>query len=283
MALPDSQVQITSGESLPHGSLASLLTEAFTDYVAGPVQMDEVTARRFLDAGGVDPRTSLVAMAGELPVGFALLGHKGGHARLASMGVIPGWRCRGVGHTLLHQLIADAKARRETSLELEVFERNLPAVALYEHAGFRLCRRLLGWKRDAATTPGETDAAGTEELTREQYLALPGADFPELPWQLSREGAARLAPEARYFKAGAAAVGVIGLETPKPFLRCVNADPETASGDLSGLLQGLAGLFPGHTWKAPAYWPEEYAPAFRSASFVQYELNQLQMSLDLRA
>ncbi len=282
MSQLDPLVKITTAEAMPDGFLAELLTAAFTDYVAGPVQMDANSARRFLMAGRVEPTMSLVAMAGDLPVGFALVGRSVPCSRLASMGVVPGWRCRGVGHALLERFIHDARERADTGLDLEVFERNLPAVALYEHAGFKLRRRLLGWLRPAELPVPENDPSAAAEISREDFTALrPRTDFPDFPWQVSPLGASLLPDELRCFRLGATAVGVSGLGTAKTALRCLAADPAAGTGELTELLLSLAARFPGTALRVPAFWPEELAPAFRAASFSQAELSQLQMHLAL--
>ena len=57
-------------------------------------------------------------------------------AHITSVSVLRGWRCKGVGHTLLDNCIAYARAAGMRQVGLEVAAGNLPAIKLYERHGF---------------------------------------------------------------------------------------------------------------------------------------------------
>lgn len=60
-----------------------------------------------------------------------------GHVGRLGMGLLPDWRGQGLGRRLLDACMARASMHRIRRVELEVFPRNLAAIALYEHYGFR--------------------------------------------------------------------------------------------------------------------------------------------------
>jgi ribosomal protein S18 acetylase RimI-like enzyme len=53
-----------------------------------------------------------------------------------SIGIVPGWRGRGIGRSLLDAVVDAARERGIHALGLSVSERNLVARRLYERAGF---------------------------------------------------------------------------------------------------------------------------------------------------
>jgi ribosomal protein S18 acetylase RimI-like enzyme len=76
--------------------------------------------------------------AGEL-IGAAFLHPAGtGQAQALGMWILPGWRGRGGGRMLLDAAIDHARASGARRLELEVFDDNAPALALYRSAGFEV-------------------------------------------------------------------------------------------------------------------------------------------------
>lgn len=58
------------------------------------------------------------------------------HSGELGMGVIAGYRRRGIGYRLLETTVAKALANGLTRIELEVFSSNRAAIALYERFGF---------------------------------------------------------------------------------------------------------------------------------------------------
>ena len=69
----------------------------------------------------------------------------------------------------MRDAIADARARGDHALLLEVIEQNTPAVKLYTSLGFRLVRRLVGyrWEPGAARRmPGRVREIDPLELAR---------------------------------------------------------------------------------------------------------------------
>jgi ribosomal protein S18 acetylase RimI-like enzyme len=82
-----------------------------------------------------------VALAGEQVVGWCDVtpdrreGFR--HSGALGMGLLAGFRGRGLGRRLLEETIAATFAAGLTRVDLEVYDSNGPAIALYERAGFR--------------------------------------------------------------------------------------------------------------------------------------------------
>jgi [ribosomal protein S18]-alanine N-acetyltransferase len=70
------------------------------------------------------------------PAGFILARDLGGEVEILSVGVLPGWRRRGIGRALMDAVVAEAQRRRAGSLVLEVATENDAARELYAACGF---------------------------------------------------------------------------------------------------------------------------------------------------
>jgi len=94
---------------------------------------DAATLERILAlAGGFGH----LAWQGDTPVGFILARDLGGEVEVLSLGVLPQWRCRGVGRALMNAVVADAERRQIASIVLEVATANRAARRLYAASGF---------------------------------------------------------------------------------------------------------------------------------------------------
>lgn len=60
------------------------------------------------------------------------------HVGVLGIGVLASYRKQGVGEALIRVALQKAKTKRLTRIELTVFEKNKPAIALYEKLGFVL-------------------------------------------------------------------------------------------------------------------------------------------------
>ncbi len=66
------------------------------------------------------------------------------HCGSLGMGVIPGYRRKGIGTRLIHSALRKAKAHGLYRVELEVFEKNEAAINLYKNIGFKEEGRKMG-------------------------------------------------------------------------------------------------------------------------------------------
>lgn len=278
---PTGPCQITGLSDIPATSLATLMNEAFADYLAGAAHMDAAAFLAFCAAGGVDTERGFLALADNRPAGVVLVGRQGALWRVATMGIIPSFRRRGLGRQLLTRVLGDAHRKGCLELQLEVFEQNTGALALYRELGFSPKRRLNGWTlagpSRVAAVPIACEPCSAEEARRTGSLL----DYPSLPWQNSPLGASLLSTAPDHFKGAGMAVAVAGLGTDTPVLRSVFLEDTRQALDLSLLLHALRAKYPDKRWTAPAFWPEEFDPAFEQAGFARSPLNQLQMRLGI--
>ncbi len=77
-------------------------------------------------------------------VGYAILMTAVDEAHLLNLAVARDWQRQGIGHRLLHFIMAEARKLECVMLYLEVRPSNLNAIRLYETAGFQQ----LGLRRD---------------------------------------------------------------------------------------------------------------------------------------
>ncbi len=168
-----------------------LCNQGFSDYLV-PVQMPVAGLLMMARQDSVDLTLSRVVFGDGQPVGVALIARRGWTSRLAAMAVIPEARAQGVGEACVRRLFAEAKARGDKAMTLEVIEQNPPAVRLYEKCGFRIDRRLVGY---VGKPKIETSKLELEEVDiREAARALIAYGPPDLPWQLSGETLAQAGP-----------------------------------------------------------------------------------------
>jgi RimJ/RimL family protein N-acetyltransferase len=104
--------------------------------------------RKFVNESVAKERPQFVALADEHPVGWCDVIEKPRdalkHSGTLGMGVLAGYRGRGIGAALMERTLADARQKGFTRVELTVRVDNPRARRLYEKFGFMvegLCRR----------------------------------------------------------------------------------------------------------------------------------------------
>jgi ribosomal protein S18 acetylase RimI-like enzyme len=208
---------------------AEILARGFEDYfiripfsAAGLVQ----AAR----ADSVDLASSRVFLRDGMAVGGALIARRGWNARIAAMAIAPGERRTGIGRAAMLQLLAEAKARADRTMFLEVIEQNLPAVRLYRACGFREHRRLIGFS--GPPPPVEPGWADLIEIDpREAAEAVTRFGLPDLPWQLSGETLAQLAPPSVAYRLDGAWIALSNPSEPVVSVRALIADAAARGED----------------------------------------------------
>lgn len=258
---------------------AAVLTDAFADYfvkapmtAAGLVQMARVDS--------VDLAASRVIVRDGAALGAALVARRGWTSRLAAMAVVPAARRSGAGRAVLEHLLAAAHARGERTMVLEVIEQNEPAVRLYATAGFTRVRRLVGFTGPGAG-PAETPAAPEPAEADPRALAaiVTRDGLPDLPWQLSGETLAQLAPPAVAYHLDGAWIALAAAPGPTVSIRgLVTERAHRGRGRATALLRAMRARHPGTEWRVPAIWPEELAGVFTRAGLVRGELSQWQLA-----
>lgn len=257
----------------------ALLNRGFADYVV-PVQLNLGSFAQMVAHDSLDLALSQVALRDGEGVGVTLIARRGWTARLAAMAVVPDARGQGVGSALMEALIAEAQARGDRAMVLEVIAGNEPALRLYQKCGFAVVRELWGFVAENVTANVE---AAVQEIDIRRIADLVGAwGLPDLPWQVSAETLAQFGPPGRGFQLDDAYVAISNPEREQIALRCVLVKPESRrQGQARRLLRALMAQYPGRTWRVPAIFPQECAPLFESLGFVRESLSQVQMRLAL--
>ena len=102
---------------------------------------DPWSRRSFVDLVG-EPRVAfLVAVDGQVVVGYAIVLLAGVESELANLAVARLMQKQGLGKRLLADVLSAARARGSREIFLEVRESNAAAIALYSAAGFEAVGR----------------------------------------------------------------------------------------------------------------------------------------------
>lgn len=139
-------VRWVSADRLPADVLVSAINQAYRDY-ALPVRLLASHVDLMVRWWDLHLPACWVACAGRDPVAVGLLGVRGRHGWVSGVGVVPGWRGRGLGRSVMERLLQTARELHLSRLSLEVLLANEPAITLYQSLGFRIARELLSWER----------------------------------------------------------------------------------------------------------------------------------------
>ncbi len=260
---------------------ADLAGRGFADYLV-PISITAAGLLAMVRQDSVDPGASRVVLDDGRPVGVALIARRGWTSRLAAMSVLPEARGRGVGDACVRQLLAEAAARGERAMTLEVIEGNERAVRLYERRGFRTVRRLVGYagRPTPRAAPADLRAVDPREAARAVSAHAPA----DLPWQLSGETLAQSGPPGVAYRTDEAWIACSDPSAPTVVLRALVTERRARGrGAATALLAAVAGLHAGRDWRVPAIWPEELAGPLARAGLVREALSQRQMTIELPA
>ncbi|HEY0943987.1 MAG TPA: GNAT family N-acetyltransferase [Opitutaceae bacterium] len=259
---------------------ADVLTRGFADYFVR-IPFSAAALLQLARTDSVDLSESRVVLREGAAVGAALIARRGWTSRLAGMSLVPEARRQGVGRATILHLLAEAEARGERAMVLEVIEQNAPAVALYQACGFRSVRRLVGFAHGRETEQAVAGVAAErlEEVDlRAMAAVVAAAGVPDLPWQLAAETIAHLTPPSAAFRLADAWVAVSDVAMAEVAIRglaVAGGEPLAAPG--TALLRALLAQYPGKRWQMKAIWPEELGGVFAHAGFARTELSQWQM------
>ena len=266
---------------------AEVLSRAFEDYfVRIPFSAGALLNAARTDS--VDLSLSRMFVRDGAAIGGALIARRGWTSRLAGMAITPEARRTGVGRAAVVHLLAEAKARGDRAMVLEVIEQNTAAVELYRACGFQTIRRLIGF---AGVPPSDAVVpAGLIEMDLgEVAAAVTRYGLPDLPWQLSGETIAQLAPPAVAYRLDDAWIALTDPSQPVVTIRSLIAEP-AAIGDgtppcrerEAALVRAVMAKYPGRDeWRLSAVWPEELADVIAPAGLPRTPLTQWQMQRDL--
>lgn len=268
---------------LVHGlaPTAAVLGSAFSDYfVKLPASAGTLAAMVRQDS--VDLAASRVWSCDGAPAGVLLHAQRGWSARLAAMGIVPAARRRGLGRKMVETWIAECRERGLRHLVLEVIGANHAARELYTRCGFTVVQRLAGWIHTAEATPDAASSIPASVDPRALARTIAGLDSDHtLPWQIAGESIAQLGPPWTAWELDGAAVAVSDLSAPTVVVRAMAWAPSAGPGAVAHLLRALAARHPGRVWRAPAIYPETWAPAFTTAGWSPDPIDQFQMKFAL--
>lgn len=202
--------EIARADAIEPDRLHAAFTEAYADYLVGPIELPFAQWPQFLARQGVDLALSRVAVEGSAPIAFCLVAPRpeAGSWRLGTMGAMPAARGSGAAPALLDDFVARAKRAGTASVELECFAQNARALRLYEGRGFGIIEALHGYERaaphvaQAASAPPAPvalddafdwlDACGAAGCALPLQVTPRALRVVQAPLQAWREGGAQL-------------------------------------------------------------------------------------------
>jgi ribosomal protein S18 acetylase RimI-like enzyme len=145
--------------------LLRVFNESFANYFV-PVAMTLEQLQQKIQSDPVDLDLSVGAFDGDRLVGlilhaFARIDGKN-IAYNGATGVVPAYRNQGITRRMYEFILPALRARNISSVELEVITKNLPAIKIYEQAGFVAERKLPCYKGNISAL--DTSAAVIREL-----------------------------------------------------------------------------------------------------------------------
>ncbi|MEO8612662.1 MAG: GNAT family N-acetyltransferase [Chloroflexota bacterium] len=134
--------------------------EGYEGYVV-PFHLEAPQLQGHITSGNIDLSASRMAFDEGRSIGIVLIGIRGQRGWVGGVGVNKAWRGKGIGRQLMQSLIASARERGLSALQLEVIEGNTAAHNLYLSLGFQNTRHLLILDRlfmspDESTSPTDT-------------------------------------------------------------------------------------------------------------------------------
>lgn len=259
---------------------AEALSRGFSDYLV-PIQSSPAILLGMVRGDGVDLNVSRVIVREGEAVGAALVARRGWTSRLAGMALAPEARKQGVGRALMAHLLAEAKARGERTMVLEVIEQNEAAVKLYAHCGFTKVRRLTGV---SGPTPADLqNEVVLEEIDpRELAHAVALHGLPDLPWQISADTLATFGQPFVAYRGGPSCVLISNPAVSPVTIRAIITEPAARGrGCAAALIRAVMARHPVNEWRAAAIFPEEMSALWAELGLARSALTQWQMTRGL--
>ncbi len=270
---------LKSASQFPISQIADLLTRGFEGYFV-PINITEAVLLTMMRRDSIDLVESRVLLKDDEPIGIGLIGRRGWTSRLAAMGIISEARNGGAGTWAMRQLIDDARARGDKEMLLEVIEQNTAGVKLYQKVGFKIIRRLVGYKLEnpQAESKDELQEINIHELG----MQVADHGLEDLPWQLSGVTVSHHTPPSRAFRLNDAYCLISNPEAEHVSIGSVlvKADSRRA-GCGSALMRALFARFPNKVWHVSPIYPEEMTPFFEKLGMQREVLSQWQMELKI--
>jgi len=266
--------------------VAAALGRGFEGYLV-PLRFTAQAYERRFRAENLDPYASRIYEREGAPVGVMLIARRGWTSRVAAMGFAPEVRGQGLGRRFLGEAIAEAEARGDRTMLLEVFEQNPPARALYAKLGFQEQRRLVGWKWPGEMPVESEDAEDLTEIDPLDFARLVARQGePGLPWALQAETLSAATAPARAWHLAHRAYALIADPAAEKLAltALVVPQPHRRQGWGSRMIQSLLAVFPGRPWSVSPVVPEGLVgDFFTQLGWGGWEIRQIEMRLELGA
>lgn len=261
---------------------AAAMEHCFQGYIV-PIRMTPEGWDQRYRREHLDPWASHVYERDGQPAAVVFVCRRGWTSRVGAMAVAPEARRIGLGRRAMRDAVAQARARGDRSLLLEVIEQNTPAVKLYKSLGFRMTRRLVGYRWEPEAAPAQADALREiDPLELSRIVHHEGE--PDLPWMLAAETLAAMTAPARAFALEDSAYALVAsLDADTlTLLSLVVPHARRKRGWGTRMLRALAAANPGKPWQVVALVPENLAPRFFArAGWERQGISQYEMELKL--
>jgi GNAT superfamily N-acetyltransferase len=273
---------IEPASGISASELHSATVTAFSDYLAGPMQMTLAQWPSFVGRQGVDFARSRVAVQDGAITAFAFACPRADDCRwrLAVMGALPAARGSGAAPALLDDFLARAKSEGMAHVELECFAANERALRLYRSRGFEVVSPLNGWKLpDVATAPvRDTATRQAREIDRATAFALLEEAGRRIAWLPFQNGARCQSAQVRpltFWQCGSALLLFSVLEgTPTQIHVLIDLDPSLH--DAETLAHAIRAAHP-DAFAPPILRDDLGGAGLARAGFVRQDLNQVLM------
>lgn len=117
-------------------------------------------------------------------IGLAMLGIRGQRGWCGDFGLVPQWRGKGIGHRLMAAFVEEARSLGLHSLLLDLRQENAPAIKIYERAGFRTRRVVVGLRADSTELHLSSSTASAKSVDPWMTLHWYGEPLSPPPmWQ----------------------------------------------------------------------------------------------------
>ena len=269
----------------PGADLHAAFVGAFSDYVAGPLQLPFEQWPSLQGRQGIDGALSRVVVRDGAVVAFAFACPRPetDRWRLGVMGALPAARGSGAAQALLDDFLARATAAGIAGAELECFAANERALRLYRSRGFEVVCPLNGWKATGAPTSAPAparDVRAVDRATAFAWLTDANRRIADLPFPGTDRALSAQPRPLTFWQCGSAQVAFSVVEgTPTQIHSLVDLDP--ALHDAEALALALRDAH-AEVIAPPVFRDDLGGAALERAGFERQALGQVLMKRALR-
>ncbi len=260
--------------------IVGALNTCFEGYVV-PVSLTPSVYRWRFGPEDIDPTCSSIYVANGNPVAVVLIARRDCVCHVSAMAVATPFRRQGIGRGVMGHAIAEAKARKDSAMLLEVIEQNPGAVALYKTLEFQVTTRLAGGS--LAPVQGGSDQLREVDVAR--VAGLLADQGPEaMPWWIA---------PASQNPQGASRIGLsladrcfaIVEDTAREVVivwTVLTIQNERRQGHGRRMLQAIQAKYPGKSLRVVGCVPDRiFAEFFAPCGFIADSISQFEMRLAL--